>query len=134
MIPMTTKAVFLLLFAASGAFAQIATCNSATIPICSTGAASVDVQIKPVAVPTILTIVAPLDAYLKTVTVSNPTAGAITFTLADRQASPVSVVGAVSIAANTTYVIVFPAGYWCPSGFTVLASGAGLTFYAGWRQ
>lgn len=97
-------------------------------------------QIKPVAVPTMTTTVVSADAYLSTVNVSNPTSGAITFSLCDKQGSPVCVLPAVSIAPCTAtgppcvYVIVWPAFYWCPSGFTVLASGTGLTFYAGWRQ
>jgi hypothetical protein len=127
-------ALFLTASALPLAAQTLATCNAATPAICSPGAPSGDVQIKPQAVPTSTTVVTAYDAYLKTVTVSNPTSGAITFTLSDRQASPLAVLGAVSIAANTTYVIAFPFYYWCPGGFTVTSSGAGLTWYAGFRQ
>ena len=92
------------------------------------------VQVKPQAVPTSAAIVASYDAYLKTITVTNTTGGALTFTLADRQASPIAVMTAVSIAANTTYILSFPSLYWCPGGFTVLASGTGLNYYASWLQ
>ena len=123
------------LCAALPAFAQSASCNGATIPVCGSQTVGAnDVQIKPMAVPTSLTAVATQDAYLKTVTVTNTTSGSLTFTLADRQASPVAVLAAVSIAGNTTYVIVFPSPYWCPSGFTALASGSGLNMFAAWRQ
>ena len=98
------------------------------------GAPSGAVQIKPQAVPTSSTAVTGYDAYLKMITVTNTTAGALTFTLADGQAAPVAVLQAVPIAANTTYVISFPSLYWCPGGFTVAASGAGLRFYATWTQ
>lgn len=93
-----------------------------------------EVQIKPQAVPTSTTIVTTDDAYIRQVVISNPTAGAITFTLADRQASPIALFGAVSIAANTTVEVAIAYLYWCPGGFTVIASGAGLTFFASWRQ
>lgn len=127
----------LLLLAAFAALAygqSTPTCSSATIPLCGAGQPSGDMQVKPQAVPTSTGNVAFVDSYLKSVTVANTTAGAITFTLADRQASPIAVLSAVSIAANTTYVIVFATPYWCPGGFTVLAGGAGLNFYSAWRQ
>jgi hypothetical protein len=124
-----------LLCGALPAFAQSASCSAAPIPVCGSQTVGAnDVQIKPMAVPTSIAAIATQDAYLKTVTVTNTTSGALTFTLADRQASPIAVLAAVSVGANTTYVIVFPSPYWCPSGFTALASGSGLNFYAGWRQ
>ncbi len=110
------------------------TCRGTPIAVCTGGSPAGVAQIKPQPVPTSTTAVAVYDAYLKTVTVTNTTAGALTFTLADAQATPVAVLSAVLIAANTTYVIVFPDSYWCPGGFTVTASGAGLTFYAAWKQ
>jgi hypothetical protein len=116
-------------------FAQsTATCNAAATPVCTLFPPSNPSQIKPQAVPTSITAVTSFDAYLQTITITNTTAGALTFTLADRQGTPVAVMSAVSIAANTTYVISFPSLYWCPSGFTVLASGVGLNFYGAWRQ
>jgi hypothetical protein len=113
-----------------------ATCNTATIPICSSGSPSGAVQVKPQAVPTSTTAVTTYDAYLQTITISNPTAGAITFTLSDRQGSPIAAIPTVSIPANTVYVVVWPEGrsYWCPGGFTVSAGGAGLTFYGAFKQ
>ena len=122
------------LFIAAAAFAQTATCNSATVPVCSNGTPSGDVQTKPAAVPTSTTAVTASDAYLKTVTITNTTGSPITFTLSDRQASPVSVLFQVSIGGNTTYVVSFPGQYWCPNGFTVTAASSGLNFYASWRQ
>ena len=118
------------------AFAQNsqATCNAATPAVCGAGTPASDVQVKPQAVPTSTTVVAASDAYLKTVTVVNTTGGALTFTLSDRQGTPVALLAAVSVSANTTYVISFPALYWCPSGFTVAASGTGLNFYGAWKQ
>lgn len=124
----------LALIAAPAFAADPPTCSTATIPICTMGAPAGDVQIKPQAVPTSAGTVTTYDASLKTITVTNTTAGALTFTLADRQASPIAVLSAVSVAANTTYVIVFPNGYWCPNGFTVVASGAGLNYYGAFRQ
>ena len=128
----------LLLIGALPAFAQAtATCTSATPAICNLFPPSNPVQVKPQAVPTGSAVaVTSVDAYLQTVTVSNTTSGALTFSLCDRQASPICLLPAVSIAANALNVVVWagPAFYWCPAGFTVLASGSGLTWYAGWRQ
>ncbi len=131
----TYKALAIVIIAAADAFAQqLPTCNSATVPVCSNGTPSGDVQIKPQSVPTSSTAVTTSDAYLKSVTITNTTGSAVTFTLSDRQASPVAALSAVSIAANTTYVVSFPNLYWCPGGFTVTAGGSGLNFYAAWRQ
>jgi hypothetical protein len=116
------------------ALAQNATCNTATVPVCTQGSPSGDVQIRPQAAPTSSTVVTTYDAYLKTITLANTTAGAITFTLSDRQASPIAFLSAVSVAANTTYVVSIPTSYWCANGFTVQASGAGLIYYVAWRQ
>lgn len=111
-----------------------ATCGTQTIPLCSAGGGSGALQIKPQAVPTSTAVVAATDAYLKTVTVANTTSGALTFSLCDRQASPVCVTSAVSIAANTSYILTWLNLYWCPNGFTVAASGTGLVFYAAFNQ
>ena len=128
------KGLALFLTASALVFAQSpTTCGTQTIPICTPGTGNGDVQIRPQAVPTSTGVVAASDAYLKTITVTNTTSGALTFTLADRQASPIAVLSAVSIAANTTYVIVFPVPYWCPGGFTVAASSTGLVFYSAFR-
>jgi hypothetical protein len=121
------------LFAALAFGQSTSPCNSAVPAVCALQPPSSPSQVKPQAVPASVTVVAIYDAYLQMVTVTNTTAGALTFTLADRQSTPVAVLSAVSIAANTTYVITFPL-YWCPGGFTVLAGGSGLNFYASWRQ
>ena len=99
-------------------------------------AASGDVQIKPQAVPTSSTVVTSYDAWLSTITITNTTGSAVTVTVADQQASPVKLLNSVSIAANTTYVVTFPAKkeYWLPGGFTIQAGGSGLNFFAAWRQ
>jgi hypothetical protein len=141
---MTTKLLLIAALAAFtiiAAFAQnsVATCNNASIPVCGMGAPQSRVQVKPQAVPTSTTAIATVDAYLRMITISNPTAGAITFTLADRQGSPISALGAVSIGANTTYIVIWAKeedemGYWCPNGFTLTSSGSGLTWYGAWRQ
>lgn len=128
---MIKRLAFILCALAASLAAQTApTCNTATVPLCSTGIRTIDVQIKPLAVPQSTTIVSAGDAYIKSLTITNTTSGAVTFTLADKQASPIALFTAVSIAANTTYVVVFQPGgyYWCPGGFTVAAGGSGLNF------
>jgi hypothetical protein len=135
--PRGLAAPFLFLALAFPAFAQLPpTCSTATIPICTSASGNGDVQIKPQAVPTSTTVVAASDAYIKVITVSNSTSGALTFSICDRQASPVCVLAAVSIGANTTYIISWPDGrlYWAPGGFTALASSTGLTFSGAFRQ
>jgi hypothetical protein len=130
-----------LLLAAIAAIAPL--CAQTILPTCS-GSPSLcsaaypvaDVQIKPQAIPTSQTTIAGADVFLKSVVLSNPTGSAITVTLADKQGTPVSLLGAVSVAANTTYVMTFPANayYWCPGGFTIQASASGATFYAAWQR
>lgn len=115
-------------------FAQAGACNSATVPICSIGVGTVDVQITPQAVPTSTTVVAAKDAYIKSVTVANTTSGALMVSLCDRQTTPVCALTAVSIGANTTYIVTWPTLYWAPGGFTVIASSTGLVFYARFAQ
>ncbi len=92
------------------------------------------VQIKPQAVPTSTTAVATSDAWLQGLTITNTSGGALTVTVASRESSPVALLEAVSIAANTTYIVSLPYGHWLPSGFTIAASGSGLNYYAKWRQ
>ncbi len=120
------KYLLILLIAAGIGFAQ-----ETPAPLPSTAGV---MNIAPKAVPTSLTTVAAYDAMLYGVTVTNTTAGAITFTLQSRDSSPVAFLSAVSIAANTTYVIAVPFGVWMVRGFSVQASGVGLTYYAQWRQ
>lgn len=135
---MTQRLALLALAFAALALAQnqSPTCNGAAVPLCGPGRPSGEVQIKPIAVPQSTTTVAFSDAWLKTLTITNTTSGAVTFTLSDRQASPLALFSAVSIAANTTYVVVFPEGgyYWLPGGFSVAAGGSGLIFGGAWLQ
>jgi len=92
------------------------------------------VQIKPQAVPTSTTIVSTNDSYLLGITLINTTADTLTVTVASRESSPVQFLPTVAIAANTTYVINTPYGHWMPLGYTIVASGSGMVYYATWRQ
>lgn len=78
------------------------------------------------AVPAVSADLATKDAMIWQIHVSNPTAGAITFTVTDKQATPRNVLPVVSIAANTAYVISWPEGLFCDSGVAWVASGVGL--------
>jgi hypothetical protein len=55
-------------------------------------------------------------------TLTNKTAGAITVTAADVRGTPLDFLTAVSIAANTSYVISFPGGLKFEGGLTLVAS------------
>lgn len=68
------------------------------------------------------------DVYVSFIQLTNTTGGALTVTVADRQGTPVHLLSAVSIAANTTFVIKMDPR-WCPGGVTWLASGSGVTGY-----
>lgn len=92
------------------------------------------VHIKPQAVPTSLTAIASSEASIIGLVITNPTASAITILLQDGQGSPIPLLGTNSLAANTTTVANIPFGYWCPGGWSIQAGGAGLTYYATWRQ
>jgi len=78
------------------------------------------------AVPAVAADLATKDAMIWQIHVSNPTAGAITFTVTDKQATPRNVLPVVSIAANTAYVCSWPEGLFCSSGLAWVASGVGL--------
>lgn len=123
----------ILAFLAAPAFAQVATCNTATIPICTPGTPAGEVQTKPTLIPAnVTTTVAFSDAYITMLTFANPTGGAIVITIADRQGTPVAIPGSgASVAAGTSYVVTFPGkGYWAPGGFTVNATATGMSLYA----
>ena len=101
------------------------------------GAGQPNAVIQPVAVPTSTTNVGSAsDACLISITITNKSGGSLSFSLCDRQGTPVCAVAAAPIAANTTYILVWPVGamYWCPGGFTILASGTGLTIEGNFRQ
>lgn len=78
------------------------------------------------AVPAVAADISTKDVLLYQLTIVNPTAGAITITIVDKQSSAKTLLGAVSIAANTTYVVAFPCGVKLKSGMNWVASGAGL--------
>lgn len=79
-----------------------------------------------VAVPAVAADVVAKDAIIYQITVANTTAGALTFTVQDKDGTPSEVMDAVSIAANTTYVIAFPFGEPMVGGINWVASGVGL--------
>lgn len=120
------RVAILLLFAALAGFAQ-----ETPVPLPSTAGV---MNIAPKDVPTSLTVVTTQDSMLTGITITNTTGGALTFTLQSGQPSPVVFLPAVSIAANTTYVVNIPFGVWMVRGFSVQASGSGLRYYAQWRQ
>lgn len=123
------------LLLSGAAFAQAPSCSSATVPVCSLGSPNGDTQSKPVATPTSTTTVASSDAYLTYIELTNTTGSPISFTLADKQGSPVVSLSAVPIPANSTTIVIYQdKGRWCPGGFTIVASGAGLNFYGRWKQ
>ena len=66
------------------------------------------------------------DAMLWQLHVSNTTAGALTLTITDKQATPRYLIPTVSIAANTAYVISWPEGLFCDDGINWVASAVGL--------
>ena len=78
------------------------------------------------AVPAVSADLATKNATIWQIHVANPTAGAISFTVTDKQSTPRNVIPVVSIAANTAYVCSWPEGLFCESGVAWVASGAGL--------
>lgn len=78
------------------------------------------------AVATSLTDVCTTNARVYQAMISNTTAGALTFLLQDKQATPGQLIPTVSIAANTAYVIAWPEGQHAASGLSAQGSGAGL--------
>lgn len=90
--------------------------------------------IVPMAVPTsAMTDVVTSDVRLAEITLTNTTAGALTVTVQDKQGSPLAFLSAVSIAANTTYVVETPGLRYMPGGVSWQASGAGIVGYMSWR-
>jgi len=66
------------------------------------------------------------DAQIWQVSVCNTTAGALTFSLYDKQATPRYAVKAKSIAANDTVIYAWPEGLFLSGGITWGASNTGL--------
>ena len=77
-------------------------------------------------VPTNAADIATKDAMLWQIHVVNTTAGALTITMTDKQATARYILPAVSIAANTAYVVSWPEGLFCDDGINWVASGSGL--------
>ena len=77
-------------------------------------------------VPTSLTAITATDSQIFTLYISNPTAGAITFTLTDGQGSPVSLFSATSIASKGVLSFDLRQGIQLTSGVKWQAGGAGL--------
>lgn len=86
------------------------------------------------AVPTSNTNIAGADSWLFQLHINNSTGGAVTFTLTDAQGTPVAALSAVSIGANTAYVMAWPFGLYLQGGFNIQAGGSGLKYSAVWRQ
>lgn len=79
-----------------------------------------------VAVPAVAADVVAKDSIIYQITVCNTTAGAITVTIKDKDATASEILKDTSIAANTTYVIAFPFGEPMVGGINWVASGVGL--------
>lgn len=91
-------------------------------------------QILPQAVPTVAADVVKSDVYIDRLELRNTTASALTCTVNDRQGSPIAITpGAISIAANTIYILPFD-GTWAPSGVNWVCSGAGVVGYMRGRK
>lgn len=86
-------------------------------------------QITPAVVPTEAVDVVATDVYVEEITLSNTSGSAATVTIKDKQGTPRSILEAVSIAANTTYVITFPKGRYMPGGVNWVASAGSVVGY-----
>lgn len=69
-------------------------------------------------VPNSNTDVSTTDTEIYQLSVTNVTGGACTLTVKDKQATARYLINAASIAAATTYVIVWPEGAWMEDGFS----------------
>lgn len=69
-------------------------------------------------VPAVATDLSTTDTEIYQITVANTTGSACTFTLSDRQASAKTILPAVSIAANTAYVLEWAEGLYMSNGVT----------------
>lgn len=72
------------------------------------------------------------DCWIDLILLSNFTGSAATVTLTDNQGTPLNMLNAVSIAANSTSLIVFPGGIFVDSGMQINAS-ATSSIQAKWR-
>ena len=122
---------FAMLLAPILAHAQGPVCNSAAIPICSAPPLPGANYTKAGAIPTTATRVTVGDAYISQIVLSGGATG-VTVTITD--GNGIIVLNAVSLAANSTYVISFPEGYWCQGGFSIFANAAGSSFQIKLKQ
>lgn len=65
---------------------------------------------------------------MTSMTVRNPTAGPLTFTVADKASSPLTIYNAHSLAAGAEYTFRDDNGVYFTDGVRVSASGAGLIY------
>lgn len=79
-----------------------------------------------VTVPAVAADLTATTSMMWQIVICNTTAGAVTFTLKDKQATPRNILTAVSIAANTTYIVSWPEGQYCEGGINWVASATGL--------
>lgn len=92
---------------------------------------SVSWTIIPQAVPSSPADVVKVDVYVDQIHLANTTAGSLTCTINDKQASPIALTpGAVTVAANTLFVIPLN-GRWAPGGVNWVCSGSGVI---GWMS
>jgi hypothetical protein len=91
-------------------------------------------EIYPMAVPTSsMSDVVTGDVRVNEITLTNTTGSAITVTVQDKQTSPQAFLSAISVGANSTYVIETPSLRLFPGGVSWQASGAGIVGYVSWR-
>lgn len=83
------------------------------------------VEIKPMAVPTSSTAACDSTIWLDSITFTNTTAGSLTVTVADQQGSPITVLAAVAVPANS-FTVAKVWSYRMEGGFKWTASGAGV--------
>lgn len=86
------------------------------------------------AVPTALTDVDTRDSRLLGYSIANTTAGALTFTIQTKDASPLALPLGGSIAANSSAFVSIPFGMLSKGGFSVQASGGGLLYSVVWTH
>lgn len=73
-------------------------------------------------VPAVAANVTTTHTWIFQIVVVNKTAGAITFTLTDRNTVPLDLLTAVSLPANSILIADFPEGMYMPNGVTWSAS------------
>lgn len=96
-----------LFFISLGAIAPLLVASSGSTKFATgTTALNADIQV----VPNSSTALSSTDTYIYQIVVANVTGSAATFTMTDRATSPKTILAAVSIAGNTTYVLAFPEG------------------------